>query len=240
MKSKSLSSSIVLRSSACFSNASARRSDMAVCARVSAWFFSATSSCNRAMVDCATAVTCATADSSPAAATPPPRSFVAACASNRRLYASRSSSAFFADSLACATSRSICADFASASAARSLSARIASICCSTMRCVSADAPPGETPTAAAAPTAANASALARRRGCGTGVTAAMRPSSSPFSPPTGAAEARASSASRFATRNSRWSLSIFASDACFSRITVSSILPRCVSRSAAMDSRYAE
>ena len=48
--------------------------------------------------------------------------------SNRRLYASRSSSAFFALSFACAISRSKCAAFASDSAALSFSARIASIC----------------------------------------------------------------------------------------------------------------
>ena len=131
LKSKSLSSSIVRRSSACFFSASERRSVIAACALISALFFSATSSCSRLTVLCATAVTCATADSSPALRAPPtpPSTLVAAtCASSRRRNASRSSSAFFALSFACAISRSKCAAFASDSAALSFSARIASIC----------------------------------------------------------------------------------------------------------------
>ena len=95
LNSSSLSSSIVARSSACFSTASARRSVIACCARVSARFLSATRSCSRAIVLCATAVTCATADSSPAVCTPPPRAEVdATCFSRRAISASRSSSAW--------------------------------------------------------------------------------------------------------------------------------------------------
>ena len=132
MNSSSLSSSIVLRSSFCFLSASVRRSAIAVCARVSAAFFSDTSSCNRAMVLCATAVTCATADSSPRDPGAPipsrPPADAAMCASSRLRIASRSFSAFLAEAIACETSRSNVAHLLSASAARTLRDRIASIC----------------------------------------------------------------------------------------------------------------
>ena len=241
MNSSSLSSSIVLRSSACFLSASVRRSAIAVCARVSAAFFSLTNSCKRAMVLCATAVTCATADSSPrepGAPMPPPSrppADAAMCASSRRRSASRSFSAFLAEACAWETSRSNVAHLLSASAALTLSARIASICCRTMRWVSTDAAPGWTPTAAAAPTAASASALARRRGAGTSSDKIVTPFVT--SPPSTRVGFLASMSSRWSARTCRCRSSARTSPACALVSVASSILSTCSSRSRSRASR---
>mmetsp|Transcript_3664 Transcript_3664/g.16787 ORF Transcript_3664/g.16787 Transcript_3664/m.16787 type:complete len:518 (+) Transcript_3664:2294-3847(+) len=234
LNSSSLSSSIVLRSSFCFLSASVRRSAIAVCARVSAAFFSDTSSCNRAMVLCATAVTCATADSSPRDPGAPmpsrPPADAAMCASSRLRIASRSFSAFLAEAIACETSRSNVAHLLSASAARTFNDRIASICARTIRWVSTDAVPGCTPTAAAAPTAARASAFALRRGAGiVSELAEDDPSTN--------VGFLASMSSRCRARTCRCRSSARTSPACALVSVASSILRTCSSRSASRASR---
>mmetsp|Transcript_1126 Transcript_1126/g.4277 ORF Transcript_1126/g.4277 Transcript_1126/m.4277 type:complete len:231 (-) Transcript_1126:4719-5411(-) len=198
---------------------------MACCARCNALFLSLTRSVSREIVLCATAVTCATADSSPCVCTPPPprAEELATCFSRRAITASLSCSACAHVASACFNSLVAEAADASASPARIFRPRIASICESNTLCVSGLAPSGVTPIAAAAPTAASASASGFRRGAGGGGRAddmvsevfdTTRPSQTPASTPLSewndslsrdcaSTLATASSASRRAARSAR-------------------------------------